>query len=144
MIISIDDILGGGFRIDKSTQAEVLSRCIDYAEKVHLVACIGKDAAAVAVADAEQETPSANITGDVTYIGLRSALCYIAVSHLLMSDVNVTPFGTVRKKDDRSDNVDGWRVAAMYEGVGNEGIAQYAERVGVVYKSHSGRLVEYV
>lgn len=137
-------LLDGGFRIDRSTPTEVLDRCREYAERVHLVACIGADAVTEAQAAAGIEPQPESIAGGAIFIGLRRALAYIAVAHLLMSDTMATPFGTVRKKDDRSENVDGWHVAVMYESIGNEAIAQYAELAGCEYRTHSGRLIETV
>lgn len=139
MITNVNGFRNSGFRIDSGIKDTSLMLSLNYAEKVILLHMIG----ATQLANAQALAPTNElIAGGDQSIGLAMALYYIAYSHLLLSDVMASTFGTVKKISEDSQPADGWRYAKMCEDVGKRGIVQFCENFGICYDDVSTVLNE--
>lgn len=109
MIITANDLLSMGFRV--SVDEDTIGRAIQDAELFYVKSVIGNANYITYTGTVEQGTNeyiylNGGVVNGVHYAGLKLAVAHIAYAYLLRMNVNSTNFGSVRKYDENSSNID--------------------------------------
>lgn len=110
MILTVDDFLAMGFKVSVDGQ-EVL-RAIEEAEFFYIKSVIGDDlyirysSTVFDPGTLEYILLNGGVYNNLFFSGLKRAVANIAFAFLLRMNVNAVRFGTVRKEDENSSNVE--------------------------------------
>lgn len=136
MILTTNILRSYGFRIDAGIQDAQLQRAVDEAEQGFAVRYFGQEHYQHLLTLEANDPIIAGGTipthdgGSAIIAGYMKAVAYIAYACLLRHNINATTFGSVRKKDEHSDNVDPWEVARYFESYGRGWFVELAEALG--------------
>ena len=130
MFLTTTILRNQGLRIDAGITDAVLNRCIADTQ-VLCEALLGADA--TAILKGEQATSVLLVGGDTTdgkyLIGLQRSASYIAYALLLRDDAFASVYGTTRKRDEYSENVEPADYARQWYASGERGLSALIEQL---------------
>ena len=135
MILTRETLKNQGLKIDIGLTDNELDKVINDAELLVVVPMIGfhQYGQILGYSESDPRLVGGGYTkGDETFYiaGLHRAISYIAYAYLLLDDICASSFGSVRKKDDYSENVDAYEEARRHFASGIEHIRQLANIEG--------------
>lgn len=130
MFLTSSILRNQGLRIDAGIVDAVLNRCIADTQ-VLCEAMLGADA--TAILKGEQATSVLLVGGDTTdgkyLIGLQRSASYIAYALLLRDNAFASVYGTTRKRDEYSENVEPADYARQWYASGERGLSALIEQL---------------
>lgn len=130
MFLTVTILRNQGLRIDAGITDAVLNRCIADTQ-VLCEALLGADA--TAILKGEQATSILLVGGDTTdgkyLLGLQRSASYIAYALLLRDDAFASVYGTTRKRDEYSENVEPADYARQWYASGERGLSALIEQL---------------
>lgn len=135
-MLTVTQFRSYGFRLDQGIQDAVLLRCIQEAEEWFAVRYFKTDNY-LALLSMPADSPV--ISGGIytngagekfVLAGYLKAVAHIAYGALLRDNINATTFGSVRKRDEHSDNVDPWDNAKYHDTIGRGWLHDIAVAMG--------------
>ncbi len=130
MFLTVTILRNQGLRIDAGITDAVLNRSIADTQ-VLCEALLGADA--TAIIKGEQATSVLLVGGDTTdgkyLLGLQRSASYIAYALLLRDDAFASVYGTTRKRDEYSENVEPADYARQWYAAGERGLSALIEQL---------------
>lgn len=144
MILTYSDLMGYGFRIARDVPQATVELAIETAELYYLQPSLsGADFCALRDMDATAVLISGGLYVDSDdnshfIAGLKKGLAFVAYAELLRMNINATTFGSVRKTDEYSENVDPSANIKYCLSVGLQYIREVCELAGYKYEPKTG------
>ena len=129
-LITKQDLLNYGFRIERSVNENTIDLAIEEAEGVIRATIGGERYRELLKIDPSDPFVRGGEMGDTYVAGMSKAAAYIAHAHLLSYDYVTTGFGNVQKKDDNSQQIDAYTRAKKSYGIGRRYLIETLDAKG--------------